>query len=181
MPMGAGQSNFIEYLWHDGHTRRASLRNTDVHSIGLPFQNTDDSKWFVEDLTNNVDHGEFEWLVYMNPDLQGHRSDWRVKVHCEFQQPSFIIKLTSGGSPNLPPPQVGGPTFGGQPPSDNVQYIHPWFEHIQTNGNGKHPDTAMVFVAPDGTAWRADIQRVYHWPAPPTFVLTPLSGIPVEA
>jgi len=174
MTMKQGSSDFLEYLGRDGHIRRATSRNTDVHNKGVPIlQHTDDPRWYIEDITNKVDHSEFEWITYTNPDPSGNLSDWIVKVHCEFQPPPFLIKLTFGNVSHAPEGIPGHPIGG--PESKSPEYIYTWFEHVRTDGNGRHPDKAMVFVGPDNRAWRAEIQNVLHWPAPPQLVLTPLA------
>jgi hypothetical protein len=181
MAMKQGASPFLEYLGRDNRPRRTWLTNTDVHSVGAPFQNTDDPNWVVEDLIQH-NQGTFEWLIYMNPDLSGNRSDWKVKIHCEYQPPATVgIPVVPSDAQAGPFSPGAGPTFSGQPiQSTPSKYIYPWFEHVRTDGSGGHKDTGMVFVAPDGTAWRADIMTVRSWPSAPMFWLNPLTLIPVK-
>lgn len=122
--MKEGPSNTIEYSWTDGVRRTASLGMTDVHQPNTPVSRTDDPKWHVEEVNGAV--GDFEWLNYIMTD----GTTWRVKVHCEFQEPTQAIKVwmeheATDGTHNHDDTLMGFRDWDGMPwRADISQYLH---------------------------------------------------------
>ena len=68
----------LEVIYPDGRHMTAWLGATDVHSVNLPWQNTDDPQWHAQESGRPEERGD--WLPYMT--WTGSYS--RSKPHCHY-------------------------------------------------------------------------------------------------